>query len=224
MRDSSHSTASTRSPPWSRPAAVRRPCRRAPRSGSSVPRASPKCCAPGAESFVRALHNALRADVDPASGRHLAVHHQALAIELVEMSPRLPSAARDSSSRSARAAHPRGCGKRRRVFRTARERFVVLEAAQDLDESCRKLPSCARLYLFRRRRRACRGPLGNFRVEVVLQHAKRRFGQPAAATQHLAAWCANDAGPAAMERVLHSWAAQDTAPAATAHSPSQAYL
>ncbi len=30
------------------------------------------------EGFVGALHDALRTDVDPRAGRHLAVHHQAL--------------------------------------------------------------------------------------------------------------------------------------------------
>ena len=38
------------------------------------------------EGFVRALNDSLAADIDPAAGRHLAVHHQALAIERVEMS------------------------------------------------------------------------------------------------------------------------------------------
>ena len=33
------------------------------------------------------LQNSLRADVDPAARRHLAVHHQALAIEFVEVFP-----------------------------------------------------------------------------------------------------------------------------------------
>ncbi len=42
------------------------------------------------ESLVGALHDALAADIDPGAGRHLAVHHQALAIELVEMLPRGP--------------------------------------------------------------------------------------------------------------------------------------
>ena len=42
------------------------------------------------EGLVGALHDALRADVDPRAGRHLAVHHQALAIELVEMLPGRP--------------------------------------------------------------------------------------------------------------------------------------
>ena len=39
------------------------------------------------EGLVGALDDALRADVDPAAGGHLAVHHQALPIELVEVLP-----------------------------------------------------------------------------------------------------------------------------------------
>src|SRR3546814_5819801 len=43
------------------------------------------------EGLVRALHDALAADVDPGAGRHLAVHHQALAVELVEMRSEEPT-------------------------------------------------------------------------------------------------------------------------------------
>ncbi len=42
------------------------------------------------EGLVGALHDALAADIDPGARRHLAVHHQALAIELVEMVPGRP--------------------------------------------------------------------------------------------------------------------------------------
>ena len=42
------------------------------------------------EGLVGALHDALRADIDPGARGHLAVHHQALAIELVEMVPGRP--------------------------------------------------------------------------------------------------------------------------------------
>ena len=42
------------------------------------------------EGLVSALNDALGADVDPRAGRHLAVHHQPLAIELVEMVPGRP--------------------------------------------------------------------------------------------------------------------------------------
>src|SRR4051812_40745923 len=42
------------------------------------------------EGLVSALHDALRADVDPAAGSHLPVHHEPLAIELVEALPGRP--------------------------------------------------------------------------------------------------------------------------------------
>ena len=42
------------------------------------------------EGLVGALHDALAADIDPRAGRHLAVHHQALAIEFVEVVPGRP--------------------------------------------------------------------------------------------------------------------------------------
>ena len=42
------------------------------------------------EGLVGALHDALAADVDPGARRHLPVHHQALAIELVEVLERGP--------------------------------------------------------------------------------------------------------------------------------------
>src|SRR5205823_9525580 len=42
----------------------------------------------GHERLERALHDALRADVDPRSRGHLSVHHQALALELAEVVPR----------------------------------------------------------------------------------------------------------------------------------------
>ena len=39
------------------------------------------------EGFEGALHNALRTDVDPGTGGHLAVHHQAGFIQLMEVIP-----------------------------------------------------------------------------------------------------------------------------------------
>ena len=44
------------------------------------------------ERFERALNDALRADVDPTAGGHLAVHHQAFAFELVKVFPVGPGA------------------------------------------------------------------------------------------------------------------------------------
>jgi hypothetical protein len=42
------------------------------------------------ESLVGTLHDALAADVDPRACGHLAIHHQALAIEFVEVLPGRP--------------------------------------------------------------------------------------------------------------------------------------
>ena len=46
----------------------------------------------GRECLECALHDALRADVDPASGGHLAVHHQPGALKFVELLPVRPVA------------------------------------------------------------------------------------------------------------------------------------
>src|SRR6185437_16206681 len=42
------------------------------------------CCREGLE---RSLHNSLRSDVDPRTSSHLAVHHQASALEFVKLLP-----------------------------------------------------------------------------------------------------------------------------------------
>ncbi|KAG0927789.1 hypothetical protein G6F31_017924 [Rhizopus arrhizus] len=42
------------------------------------------------EGFIRALHDALTADVDPAAGGHLAVHGKTLGVQFVEVFPRGP--------------------------------------------------------------------------------------------------------------------------------------
>ena len=44
----------------------------------------------GGESFICALQDSLRADVNPAPRGHLSVHHQAGAVELVEILPVAP--------------------------------------------------------------------------------------------------------------------------------------
>ncbi len=46
----------------------------------------------GGERLVGALKDPLRADVDPGAGGHLAVHHQALALQIPKMIPRGPAA------------------------------------------------------------------------------------------------------------------------------------
>src|SRR5690606_9575225 len=46
----------------------------------------------GGEGLEGALEDALGGDVDPGAGRHLAVHHQALGLELAELGPGGPVA------------------------------------------------------------------------------------------------------------------------------------
>ncbi len=93
MRLCWHSIASERGAGQaSPPAAARRPCRRGPAVRIQRPRkvAAVVLAAGLDEGLVGALHDALAADVDPGAGGHLAVHHQALAVELVEVLPGRP--------------------------------------------------------------------------------------------------------------------------------------
>ena len=138
------------------------------------------------EGLVGALHDALRADVDPRAGRHLAVHHQALAIEFVEVLPGRPvrhqvgvgdqHARRIDVGRETRrpACRTGSAGFRRRRVRAATSRiasiaFPVARGAADaaVDDELGRI-------------------FGDLGIEVVLQHAKRRFGQPAAAAEGIA--------------------------------------
>ena len=109
------------------------------------------------ERFVRALHDALAADVDPRAGRHLAEHHQPLAVELVEVLPASPSAARGWNWRSARAARRRACGTRRPACPTGSAATRRRRAAAAPRRSRRSTPSCAPRGRCRRRRRARAG-------------------------------------------------------------------
>ena len=129
------------------------------------------------ERLVRALDDSLRADVDPRARRHLAEHHQPLAVELVEVLPRRPFRhevrVRDQHARRvhvrAEYAH--------RLARLDQQRLVVVQVAQRGDDRVEALPiacgaadaavddECLRI-------------LANFGIEIVHQHPQRRFGQP----------------------------------------------
>ena len=130
------------------------------------------------EGLVGALHDALRADIDPRAGRHLAVHHEPLAIELVEVVPGGPV----RHEVGVGDQHARRVGVRAedadRLARLHQQRLVVLERLQERDDAVEALP------VARRAADAAiddelAGLLGDVRVEIVHQHAQRRFGQPA---------------------------------------------
>ena len=129
------------------------------------------------EGLVGALNDALRADVDPRAGRHLAVHHQALLIELVEFLPVRP------------VRHEVGVGDQhaRRVRMRAehadrlaglhQQRLVLLQDFQRRDDPVEIVPGA---------RGAADAAiddelvrvLGDVGIEIVHQHPQRRFGRP----------------------------------------------
>ena len=129
------------------------------------------------EGFVGALHDALRADIDPRAGGHLAVHHEALAIELVELLPGAPM------------RHEVGIGDQhaRRILMRAEnadrlagldeQRLVLPERAQRRDDLVEGFPIARRAADAAIDDEFLR-PLGDARIEIVHQHAQRRFGEP----------------------------------------------
>ncbi len=106
----------------------------------------PKCRrAERRERLVGALQDALRADVDPAAGRHLAVHREARDPRDRGTRPRSPTPARASRWRSARAAPGMRAEHRHRLARLHEQRLVVLEPAQRARRWRRSLPVARRL-------------------------------------------------------------------------------
>ena len=130
------------------------------------------------ECLVRALHDALTADVDPRPGGHLAVHHQALAIELVEVLPRRPLRHQVRVGDQ----HARGVGVRlehaHRLAGLDQQRLVVVQCAQRRDDGIEALP-VARGTTDAAVDDQLLGILGDVRIEVVHQHPQRRLGEPA---------------------------------------------
>ena len=146
------------------------------------------------EGLVGALHDALAADVDPRAGRHLAVHHQALAIELVEVLPGRPVRHEVGVGDQHARRVGDGCGRRRPACPTgpaaSRRRSSALQRGDDAVEA---------LPVARRAADAAiddelAGLLGDLGIEVVHQHAQRRFGQPALGRERRAARRADDCG------------------------------
>ena len=130
------------------------------------------------EGLVGALDDALAADVDPRSGGHLAVHHQALALELVEVIPIGPMGHQVGVGDQ----HPRRVGvgpeDSDRLARLDQQGLVAIEGTQSLDDLVEAVPIARRLadaavdhQFF--------GILGNLAVQVVHDHAERGFGKPA---------------------------------------------
>ncbi len=140
--------------------------------------AAEPCAGDRAERLVRALQDALRADVDPRAGGHLAVHGEAELLEPAELGPRRPVAhevrVRDEHARRplVRAEHADG------LARLHEQGLVGLEVLERAHDRVERLPVAGGLA------RAAvddevLGALGDLGVEVVHEHAQRRLGLPA---------------------------------------------
>ena len=109
------------------------------------------------ERLVRALEDALRPDVDPRAGGHLAVHRQALALELAEDVPGRPVA----DEVRVRDQHPRrplvGPEHARPACRSGRAASRRRRGGAARGRSRRTPPSSGPPDRSRRRRRARRG-------------------------------------------------------------------
>ena len=130
------------------------------------------------KGFVGALENSLRADVDPASCGHLAVHHQAGAIELVEMLPVAPVAdeirIRDEDARGVRVRAENS----NRLARLDEKRLVIFKRAERGDDSVKAFP-VARRFASPAVDDQIFGFFSDLGIEIVHQHAQRSFLLPA---------------------------------------------
>ncbi len=149
-----------------------------------------------------------RADVDPAAGGHLAVHHEPLAIELVEHLPVRPFGHEvrvgDEHSRRVLVGAEDADG----LARLDEQGLVLLEPLQRLDNLVEALPVARGAADAAIDDEALR-VLGDLIVEVVHQHPHRGFGGPALALISLSAPRADVAAVVASvdvhERALSGW-------------------
>ena len=144
------------------------------------------------ERLVGALHDALRADIDPGAGGHLAVHHEPLAIELVEAVPGRP--VRHEVGVGDQDPRRVGVGAEHadRLAGLDEQRLIALEAAQRRDDAVERLPIARRAADPAIDDELAR-PLGDVGIEIVHQHAQRRFGEPALGAELGSARGADDA-------------------------------
>ena len=148
------------------------------------------------ERLVRALEDALRGDVDPRPGGHLAVHRQALPLELAEDVPGGPLAHQVAVGDEHAGRPLVGPEDADRLARLDQQRLVIGQAPQFADDGVEGCPAP--------RRPAgpavddeIVGPLGDLRVQVVHEHAQGGFLLPPPTGQGGAAWGSDGTGAGA---------------------------
>jgi len=146
----------------------------------------------GGERLVGALQDPLGADVDPGPGGHLAVHHEALAVELVEVLPGRPG--RDEHRVGDEDAGCVGVGVEDadRLARLHEQRLVVLQLAQAPHDRVEALPVARGLADAAVDDELVR-TLRHLGVEVVHEHAEGGFLRPRLAGDLRAPRCPHEA-------------------------------
>ena len=126
------------------------------------------------QRLVGPLHDALAADVDPAAGRHLAVHRQAALLEIAEVLPRRPrgNEQRVGDEHARRAGM--GLKDADRLAGLDQQRLVVLERLQRPDDGVVGVPVARRLSRSAVHHQIV-GPLGDVGIEIVHQHPHARL-------------------------------------------------
>ena len=170
------------------------------------------------EGLVGALHDALRADIDPGARGHLPVHHQALAIELVEAVPGRP--VRDQIGVGDQHARRVGVGAEHadRLAGLDEQGLVALEPAQRRDDAVERRPVARRPPDAAIDDELAR-PFGDVGIEIVHQHAQRRFGEPALGAELGSVRAADDA-----HIVDAGWRGHGLLPLETCHSRRASYV
>uniref|UniRef100_A0A0N4ZGP7 LigA n=1 Tax=Parastrongyloides trichosuri TaxID=131310 RepID=A0A0N4ZGP7_PARTI len=127
------------------------------------------------EGLIGALNDALGADVDPRSGGHLAVHGQALLIEFVEVVPVGPVRHQVGVGDQHARRVDMGAEHADRLARLDHQRLVGFQFLELVDDGVERLPVAGRLADAAIDHQLMRA-LGDIRVQIVHQHAHRRFG------------------------------------------------
>ena len=180
MRDGSTSMPSTAAPCIGGGERLRATHAAQPGSDDEAPceRAAEVARRHGAKRLVRALHDALRADVDPRAGGHLAVHREAQALESPELIPVGPASHEIGIGDAARAAH-RAC------VRNTATGLPLCTSSVSSSASVRSVRTMASNASHERAARPVppyttrsSGRSATSAIEVVHQHAQRGFLLP----------------------------------------------
>src|SRR5713226_131331 len=141
----------------------------------------------GGESLIRTLQDALRANVDPAAGRHLAVHGQPHLLQTAELFPSSPLGHQEA----VRDQHPGSQFLRaddaNRLAGLNQKRLVVFELAKRGYDLVERLPIAGRLARAAVNHQMVR-ILSYLRIEIIHEHAQSRLLDPALACSLRAAW------------------------------------